>query len=192
MDSTADADLGALDAASEHLSAALRSVDASQFHCATPCDGWDLAELIDHVVGGNWFTTKVLGGLDADAAMAATMERFGDGSAGIDQAVASVDEQLGGFAGPGALDGRWSHIVGELTGRQMLRLRLHDLIVHTWDIQSALDVAADVPVELVRWGLGELSDPESLTATHFGLDGLGAAQSTTDGDAYLRVFARQS
>ena len=46
---------------------------------------------------------------------------------------------------------------------------LHDLIVHSWDIDHTLDPPASIPTDLVRWGLDELADNDSLTRKHFDL-----------------------
>ena len=167
MDSSEDRDLATLEPVSRELAELLRAVEGPHLHRATPCDGWDLTGLIDHVVGGNWFSSQVLAGNTADAAMAKTMERFGGGSASIDDAIVSVDEQRADFNRQGALDETWSHIVGELTGRQMLRLRLHDLIIHTWDIGRALDPTVVVPDEFVLWGLTELADTDGVSDRPF-------------------------
>lgn len=65
-----------------------------------------------------------------------------------------------------------------------------DLIVHTWDIEETLGPPADVPDDLVRWGLAELADGESLTARHFGLAGKPPERSVDDAAAYLGCFGR--
>lgn len=173
------------------LSTALGSIGAHQFVLSTPCSGWDLSALVDHVTGGNWFTCHILGGRTADAAMTKTMEQFAAGSASCEQAVASVDEQLAAFQQPGVLDRTWHHVAGDLTGRQILRLRLHDLIVHTWDIEQTLDPPASLPEDLIRWGLAEVSNQDSLTPEHFELTSIPLVGAAEDAAAvYLRSFGR--
>lgn len=135
----------------------------------TPCADWNLDALIDHVTGGNWFTIEILGGESADVALTMTMERFTRGSASWEAASSAVAAQLASFSRRGVLDMTHDHVVGELTGRQILRLRLHDLIIHSWDIDATVGAVATVAPELSAWGLAELSDPDSLTAEHFGL-----------------------
>lgn len=191
MSSTGDVDLAALETVTEKISASVRAVSPDQRHAPTPCSEWDLTALVDHLTGGNWFTVAVLAGERAEDAMAIAMKRFGGRSATGEEALHSLTEQLIAFRRTEVLDRTWNHVVGDASGCTILRLRLHDLIVHSWDIQEALRPGASVPEELVRWGLGELRDAGSSTAQHFGLVDQPAAQSATeDWITYLQVFGR--
>jgi len=187
-----DPDLEALSFMSAHLDAALGTVADGQLSWSTPCSDWDLAALIDHVTGGNWFTAKILEGRAAEAALAEVRAQFGEGSASLKAASTSVRDQAMAFERPGVLEGTWHHVAGDLTGRQILRLRLHDLIIHTWDVQQTIDPPASLPRALARWGLTELSDPDSLAAEHFrvapSFSDTGAANRVT---TYLSTFDRQ-
>ena len=191
MTSTQDPDLDALISLSGHLSAALRAILDLELTLPTPCSDWDLAALVDHVTGGNWFTGQILGGHTADEAMTNTMELFGGRSATPEEVASSVNEQLTAFKKASVLDRTWHHVAGDLTGRQILRLRLHDLIVHTWDIEQTIDPPASLPADLLRWGLAELSDQESLTPAHFDLTTIPRAGANEDAEvSYLRSFGR--
>jgi uncharacterized protein (TIGR03086 family) len=188
---TQDPDLDALTSLSSHLMAALEAIVDRELTLPTPCSDWDLAALIDHVTGGNWFTGQVFGGRTAGEAMSNTMELFGGRGATTEEAASSVTEQLTTFAQAGVLDRTWHHVAGDLTGRQILRLRLHDLIVHTWDIKQTIDPPASVPADLARWGLAELSDQDSLTPSHFDLMVVPRVAGTEDAaTSYLRRFGR--
>jgi uncharacterized protein (TIGR03086 family) len=191
MTTTQDPDLDALTSLSSHLVAAFGVIGDHQLTWATPCSDWDLAALIDHVTGGNWFTAQILDGDTADEAMARTIEQFKGGSASTLEAISSVNDQLTAFKQPGALDRTWHHVAADLTGGQILRLRLHDLIVHTWDIEHTLHPPASLPPGLVRWAIAELTNPESLTPKHFGLTTIPSAEEAGDpATAYLDTFGR--
>ena len=191
MSSTQDPDLDTLTMLSEHLMAALKASVDIELTLPTPCSDWDLAALIDHVTGGNWFTTQILGNHTAEKAMSNTMELFGGRSATVEEAASSVNVQLTAFARAGALDRTWHHVAGDLTGRQILRLRLHDLIVHTWDIEQTIGPPASVPAGLVAWGLAELSDQQSLTPVHFDLMTNSRDAAIEDpATTYLAAFGR--
>lgn len=192
MTSTQDPDLLALAEVTTDLVAALGSIEDQHWNRPTPCSEWDLTALVDHITGGNWFTAHILGGASADGAMAATIAQFDDRPATSAAATESTRTQFDAFEQAGALDGSWHHVVGVLTGRQILRLRLHDLIVHTWDVNQTLRPPASVPTNLARWGLHELADDDSLMSEHFQLPGTSGA-SDPIGDlpsAYLRAFDR--
>jgi uncharacterized protein (TIGR03086 family) len=183
MNCATDPDLTALQVVSGELASLVGSVADGQWSLATPCPGWDLVALVDHVVGGDWFTVRVLSGQSAEEALALTISQFAGGNANSDQAVSSLADQLGAFSQPGVLDERWSHVVGELSGRQILRLRLHDLIVHLSDMQRTLGSGAGPPEVLITWGERELANDSSLAAQHFELDDAETA--------YLRRFGRR-
>lgn len=122
-------ELAILKDATRHPHVALESIADDQWTLATPCLEWNLAALVDHITGGNWFTARVLAARPADEAMRLTMKRFAGRSATRNQALGSLNDQFAAFHEPAALHRSWSHVAGTLTGRQILRLRLHDLIV---------------------------------------------------------------
>lgn len=117
---------------------------------STPCSDWDVSALTDHITGGNWFTTAILTGARADDAKTATMTRFGDSSASGDAVIKSIEEQIAAFLRPEVIDRTWNHVAGDISGREILRLRLHDLIVHSWDVEEALRPGSALPDELAR------------------------------------------
>lgn len=182
----APSDLDALARAGEHLSRLGSSIGDAAWSGPTPCSEWTVGDLVDHVVGGNVFTVEVLGGATADDAMATTMATFGDGYERAAALAETTRRQHDAFATPGALDGRYHHINGTLGGRDVLRARLHDLIVHGWDLAEALDPPAAVDDDLVAWAAAELAASDSLTAEHFGID----ASTVTDEATFLTAFGR--
>ena len=188
MDDPLDVDLAALDRVSRLLSDSLARIDDHQWSSATPCEDWNVSGLVDHLSGGNWFTIRILSGDGVDEAMERTIEAFDGGSATRAQAIVAIDDQLGAFRATGVLGRTCHHVVGDLSGRQVLRLRLHDLIVHAWDLAEALEPPASVPAELIHWAVAELADAGSQTARHFGLGELAGVE--VGGAAYLRIFGR--
>ncbi len=195
---SADSDVAVLALAGQRFVASIERIGGEDWQRPTPCAEWDVQALVDHVVGGNWFTTLILGGHDADEAMNRTMARFGGGGADGGQASASIVEQQAAFDQPGILDRHAHHVAGELTGRAIIRLRLHDLIAHTWDLDESLGNDSTIPDSLVRWGLDELARADSLTTTFFagaGTDSaLPAAPVSLPGAAaeYLRLLGGRS
>jgi uncharacterized protein (TIGR03086 family) len=186
-----DVDVAALHTVTEKLVESVTSIEINQWTLSTPCSDWNLTALIDHITGGNWFTVAILAGERAEDAMTAARERFGGRPASPDTAIESLENQVVALLRPGALDRTWNHVAGDLSGRQILRLRLHDLIVHSWDVDEALRPGATLPAGLVQWGLAELVRSDSLTTEHFGLVNVQVLRSPNEGStAYLEVFGR--
>ncbi|MEZ5349587.1 MAG: maleylpyruvate isomerase family mycothiol-dependent enzyme [Microthrixaceae bacterium] len=190
MGTTGSPDLEALQTVTMNLASSVASIEPDQWNSATPCSEWDLTALVDHITGGNWFTIAILtgqagrrraGGHDGTLQWRICYERRGD----------PVAQCPGGRVHqPEALDRTWSHVAGDLTGGQILRLRVHDLIVHSWDVEQALRSGAGLPDHLVRWGRDELVNDDSLTALHFSL-GASSGGSLDNGEtAYLAAFGR--
>ena len=191
MDTMSDVDLTVLRTVTRNLTMSAASIEVNQRGLSTPCNNWDLAALVDHIAGGNWFTAAVLAGARAENAMSATMERFGTGSASNETAIESLEVQATAFLRPRVLERTWNHVAGELSGRAILRLRLHDLIVHSWDVEETLRPGYALPDDLVRWGLDELAHDDSLSAQHFDLDITSVGRSASERSArYLDLFGR--
>lgn len=182
-------DLAALSTVTAYLSAQFDHIADEHWTLPTPCEEWDLRALVDHVTGGNWFTLAVLAGATADEALAQAMDKFAESSPTAQQAIQSAAEQLGAFQQPDTLARTWRHVAGNLTGGEILRLRLHDLILHAWDISQSLNPPAELPEELALWGLAELGTEQSLALKHFGIDG-GRQSTARPTVAYLEIFDR--
>jgi uncharacterized protein (TIGR03086 family) len=189
--STIDPDLATLATVTSHLSTRLAGIEDEHWRLPTPCDDWDLRGLVDHVTGGNWFTAAVLSGESADCALSETMRRFDPASPTAAEAIRAATLQLDAFQEANVLERCSEHVAGTIRGREILRLRLHDLIVHVWDIDSSLSTTAKLPRDLAKWGIRELSRDNSLSATHFGLTDLDVRCDDNRLDlAYLEIFGR--
>jgi uncharacterized protein (TIGR03086 family) len=185
------ADLLVLRSCVRHFLEVCGHIGPNHWVLPTPCDDWTLQELVDHVVGGNRFTLQVLGGATSDAAIDATMASFAEGGATAEDARSSMTAMEAAFRGPDVLDARFDHVVGELTGRQMLCLRLQDVIVHTWDLAHSLTIDTTLPADLVEWGTRELARSGSSTIEHFGVDQRAAGDEPATAEArYLANFNR--
>lgn len=184
-------DLEVLAEVADELVACCSRIRGDQVGLATPCSEWNLGQLLDHVTGGNRFTVAILDGASAESAMADVLGSFGEEHEPGPAAAASIRRLQQAFAEPGALERRCHHLVGELTGHQVLALRLHDLIIHTWDIAEASAPPATITDPLMAWSWAELARPDSRTARHFAL-ALEAPETARprDHDALLALFGR--
>jgi uncharacterized protein (TIGR03086 family) len=138
-----------LDLAGQRFVDVMTHVD-DEWNQPTPCDEWDVGQLVDHVIGGNWFTIEVLGGASARDAMAAAKGGF---AAMTDRHLAlteSITAQAAAFRRPGALTRICHHVAGDLPGSVVLGFRLTDVTVHGWDLARAIGADDTIPPPLVN------------------------------------------
>ncbi len=121
-------------------------VDTGDLSRSTPCAGWDLGQLLAHMLGQNrGFAAAVAAG---------TAEKSAYAPAPFDQQswTESVDGLLEAFDGAGDDD---QILLVELLPTERLPLQfvigaqLLDTVVHTWDVASALDVVFTPSPQLV-------------------------------------------
>jgi uncharacterized protein (TIGR03086 family) len=128
----------ALIPAYERLTAA---VDAVALGRSTPCEGWVVRDVLEHVNGGaRMFTAAFDGGPVRDRELG-------------DEPVVVVGEALHGFDEairvPGALDQTVDSPFGAMPGDAFARLAALDLLMHLWDLAQATDQPLDVPDAVV-------------------------------------------
>jgi uncharacterized protein (TIGR03086 family) len=162
-------------------------VGADQWADPTPCDEWAVADLVTHMVAGNYVFASVLHGTplaEARSAAAAVQpgddlaERYRDAAA---QLVAALGQ-------PGVLEQMFTIPVGTLPGVGAVHIRLVEMLVHGWDLAQATGQATAFPESLV--------EPE-LAFTRVQLDALpperrpfGPPQPVADGaPAIVRLVA---
>lgn len=148
-------DLDGLDRAVDGFGERLALV-ADRWTAPTPCDEWDVRWLCAHVVGGNRFAVLILGGAPADDALSQVVAVRHIGERPVDDLQAGAAEMRAAFAASGALERTVDHLAGELTGEQFLRLRIYDVLLHTWDLAKALGAAERLDDVLVRRVLAEV------------------------------------
>ena len=123
--------------------AVLANVSRSQLGDPTPCASWDVAALINHVVGVQYFMqATMLGteptGQDQDYAA-------GDYLAAFDQASGSCVEV---FGAPGALDGTVNLGGNEIPAAAFMGIAMNDTFVHGWDLAKATGQSTDLDAGL--------------------------------------------
>lgn len=128
-------------------------VNAEAWSRETPCDGLDVRAVINHVVAGNLFAVRLLGGSSSSEALGGL---DGDllGASARDVAKDSCKQQSYAFKQVDDLDDlSVHHPSGDITAREFLRFRLGDLTVHSWDIArgAGLDEALDGSLVEALW-----------------------------------------
>ncbi len=153
--------------ATERLSRAFASsrgvlahVSREQLHGATPCRSWDVAALVNHMVGAPRLAADVLT-TGTDTGTGADDFAAGDFlSAYEETAVAAVTA----FATPGALDKTVTLPFGELPAPFFMMVVATDQFTHGWDLARATGQPTDLDPELAAQllAMAETSLPDDF------------------------------
>ncbi len=156
----------------------LDPVTRDQWDLPTPCTEWSVRQLVAHATGGNRFGVALLHGASAEEAQAAarTVPFADDVRAEVRR---TAEEQLAAFAEPGALDRVCHHPVGDMPGGRLLGLRFGDLLVHAWDLATAVGGRQDLDGTLVERAL-EVYEPRAGQLAQTGLFAPGPTRDPAD------------
>ena len=121
----------------------LANITADQLQNSTPCASWDVAGIINHVIGAQGF---FVAGMTGQPPSSEEVDHSaGDFLAAYDAATqAAVDC----FEADGALDGMVKMPFGEMPGRAVLGLAMTDTFTHGWDLAKATGQSTDLAPEL--------------------------------------------
>jgi uncharacterized protein (TIGR03086 family) len=128
----------ALDDAYERCAKVVTDVDAAQLARPTPCADWDVRATLNHLIGATWMFT---------------LANQGE-SVGEDDRGASADPQSAltdaaaantrSWHAPGAFDGDRTFPFGTFHADAAALMNLAEVVVHTWDIATALGADATI------------------------------------------------
>lgn len=159
--------------ASTEFERQLRTVRPEHWTWPTPCTGWDVRHLVNHMTRGNLnYVHLLLDGTAADFLRLRDADALGtDPIAAYTQSVRDCAEA---FARPAALERVLDYPLGRVTGRQALAVRTTDATIHTWDLMRAIGADDELDSSLVKWiddnldaiyaGLAET--PVAIDTTH--------------------------
>jgi len=156
----------------------LANVSADQMQNSTPCDSWDVAGVINHVVGAQHFFVAGMTGQPPTGGDTNWAE--GDFVAAFDEAAAAA---VACFEEDGALQKTVKMPFGEMPGAAVMGLAMTDTFTHGWDIAKATGQSTDIAPELAA---GILAQARQMVQPGFRAeaDGAGpflAEQQSADG-----------
>ncbi len=125
----------------------LAAVMPTQYGGPTPCEEWTVADLIDHVVGGNHRAAAAVMAGEVPAAAAQDTAASSPGRV-VDLFRSSAERAEEAFAGPDALTRTIQWPVGPLPGAVLIGMRTTDVLVHAWDLAVATGQPTDLDPEL--------------------------------------------
>ena len=129
--------------AQETFQATLANVAADQWSLTTPCEGWTIADLVDHVIGGNGWV-QGLAGYEPVAVPA------DDKAAAVALSAGAAHEV---FAAADGLSRMFELPFGTMPGAAFIGLRTNDVFAHAWDLAKATGQSTDLDHELAVEGL---------------------------------------
>jgi len=134
-----DDPLARLDVAQAATSVLVAAVPPPAWTSPTPCDQWDVAALVRHLVAGERvFAAIVRDGRADRPTIFSAVEAIpvADLPAAYDQDTADL---LAAYRGPGAVERSYLLPIGELAAEQMVDLRIIESLTHGWDLARATD-----------------------------------------------------
>ena len=111
-------------------------IPAGRWHAATPCAGWDVRALVNHLVSGNLWAAELAAGARIDDAGG----RLDGDLLGSDPAASyaeSATSAAAAFRRPGALDAPCAVSYGPVPGSVYAGHRFIDVFIHGWDLAAA-------------------------------------------------------
>ena len=185
------ADIAELHAqALEHTGRIVAGIPADRWQSATPCDGWDVRALLNHLVAGNLWAAE----LAAGGTIAGVGDRLDGDHLGTDPAgsyAASADAAAAVFRKPGAMDAPCAVSYGPVPGSVYAGHRFVDVFVHGWDLAAATGQDAELDPALMQ-ACREILDPQIAAfrgAGAFGAE-LPAPRNATAQDQFLAMLGR--
>lgn len=160
-DSADSADLALLDLSTALLRGRLAAVAPDRWSDPSPCTGWTVRDVAEHVVGDAVrYRLWVVGAPEAEVTASRALSFLGD------DPVAALDEIQGALRAalgePGALDRTAAHPAGGIAVRELLELRLLEQTLHAWDVATGAGLDATIDDALCERLLGSAATIERL------------------------------
>lgn len=126
-----------LERTGEQFGSLVARVQDGQWGADTPCGGWDVADLVRHVVMGNRIFAGVLAGSPVSPQVLFEEYRSHGATLLPGDAVASAGELVAAFRRPDVLDRPVTIPLGTVPGHVALQIRVVENVVHGWDLATA-------------------------------------------------------
>ncbi len=166
-------------------------IDDGQWELPTPCDGWNVRDLLNHIVAGNMWAAELARG----RTIAEVGSAFDGDVVGHDPVAAydrSAELAASAFEAPSMLDAPCAVSYGPVPGSVYAGHRLIEVFIHGWDLAAATGQPTDLDAHLVD-ACWEVARPqlELLQGSGaFGADCTGADRTGADNvDAQTSLLA---
>ena len=134
----------------------IAGIGNDQWDAATPCEGWTVRDLANHIVSGNFWAAELARGKSiADVGDRLERDVLGDDPvAAFDESARVADEA---FRAPGAMQAPCAVSYGPVPGEVYAGHRFVDVLIHGWDLAAATGQDTALPPDLVEacWAVVE-------------------------------------
>jgi len=169
--------IAALELATSSFVNRLDEVPVDMYAAPTPCEGWSVEVLLEHLAQGARMTVAMLDGASADEARAVVEEPL-EGDA-VEVCRREVLGQLARMAEATDPDAIVHHLIGDIPVSQLFNFRIADLLIHSWDLSRSLGLAEELPGELVELVYENLKPMEPMIS-QIGIFGDGPSGALDD------------
>ncbi|MEP7202902.1 MAG: TIGR03086 family metal-binding protein [Ilumatobacteraceae bacterium] len=163
--------------------AIVTGVRDDQWKLASPCGGWNVRELLNHVVAGNLWAAELANGRTI-ADVGSTLDGDVLGADPVAAYDASADAAAAAFETPGALDAPCAVSYGPVPGSVYAGHRFLDVLIHGWDLARATGQPTDLDPRLVD-GCWDVVRPQLSMLQSSGAFGAEAAATADSSQASL-------
>jgi uncharacterized protein (TIGR03086 family) len=129
-----------LEQAIKSTRAVLSGVRADQLSAETPCASWKVSDVINHIVGGQFFFATLANGEQPSADPAPDFSA-GDFISAFDQGSAAA---VAAFNADGAMERIMNLPFGDMPGAAFMGIAATDTFVHGWDLARATGQNSDL------------------------------------------------
>jgi len=166
-------------------------IKPGQWQAGTPCDGWDVRALLNHLVAGNLWAAE----LGAGATIDGVGDRLDGDVLGADPAAsydASAAAAAATFRRAGALDAPCAVSYGPVPGSVYAGHRFLDVLVHGWDLAVATGQDPELDPGLIK-ACREVIEPQVAAFRAAGVfaEEQPVPADATDQQRFLAMLGRQ-
>lgn len=174
----------ALDATHHYVA----GIGDGQWELSTPCEGWTVRGLLNHIVAGNlWAAELGRGRTIADVGDALDGDVLGNDPIGAYDG--SAESAAAVFEAPGALDAPCAVSYGPVPGSVYAGHRFIEILIHGWDLASATGQPTDLDPQLVD-ACWEVIGPQLSLLQGSGMFGVEGADDGSPQTSLLAALGR--
>lgn len=123
-----------LDQSSQAMLSVLHGIKPEQFNNPTPCENWDVKQLMNHMIGSFTFFTARAKGEEPEPRMEFYADNFQDT---VNLLEKSAKEATEAWKTPGVMEKKIQAPMGEVTGQFMAGITANEFLAHGWDLAKA-------------------------------------------------------